>query len=256
MSARGFTVGRSHRLASVVTDTTMVLFESSTMEDSPTEESVSKISLTPEELKEIDMSPIFFDSPTASTYKSLAPEALIQIAKRFLVKTNGIGGDENLLSEDFVFLGPVVGPFGKKTYLDAIGSIDFVAAFPDWNPEFYSFRVDPFDTDRVWYMTRGRGTNTGPFPTKDLAPTYKEVINPPQICSLTIDSKTGLIKKYTIGYVADRTIGNTGGLGGLYGILYAIGRPLPFPEAMPWRPSLPYLAFQKIGGIMNKLRGD
>ena len=31
-------------------------------------------------------------------------------------------------------------------------------------------------------------------------------------------------------YVMDRDIGTTGGLGGLYGVLHAIGRGLPFPE--------------------------
>ena len=33
------------------------------------------------------------------------------------------------------------------------------------------------------------------------------------MCSLTFDSD-GLVKKYTIGYVVDRSVGNTGGLGG------------------------------------------
>merc|ERR1712127_418854 len=79
----------------------------------------------------------------------------------------------------------------------------------------------------------------------------KTVINPPQVCSITIDYDTGLIKRYTIGYVVDRNVGNTGGLGGLYGILYAIGRPLPFPEANPWKPSLSYRAFQSVGKLIS-----
>ena len=58
--------------------------------------------------------------------------------------------------------------------------------------------------------------------------------------------------RYTIGYVVDRKVGNTGGLGGLYGILYAIGRPLPFREARPWTPSLPYRAFQAVGGFIAR----
>ena len=36
------------------------------------------------------------------------------------------------------------------------------------------------------------------------------------------------------GYVMDRRQGNTGGLGGLLGPFYAIGKPLPFPEAQPY----------------------
>ena len=222
-------------------------------------ETANPLELSDEELDEIESSSMFLTAPaiaTASTNEKILPaEILIQIAKRFLMKSKGIGGDGDLLSESFVFEGPVVGPLGKQEFVEAIGQVDFEAGFPDWKAQFYNFQVDVFDPERVWYMAKGEGTNTGPFPTKDSLPaTYKKVINPPQICSLTVDSETGLIKKYTIGYVADRNIGNTGGLGGLYGILYAIGRPLPFPEALPWKPSLPYQAFQKLGGLLRKLQ--
>jgi hypothetical protein len=39
----------------------------------------------------------------------------------------------------------------------------------------------------------------------------------------------------------DREVGNTGGLGGVYGILYGIyPNLLLFPEAQPWSPSPQY----------------
>ena len=213
----------------------------------------SKVEVTDEELKLIESSPIFLSAPVTSD-KILPPETLINIAKRFLVDSNGVGGNGKFMSDDFIFEAPVVGPFGKVQFLDAIGGVDFDAGFPDWKGEFYNFQIDPFNPERVWYMAKGEGTNTGPFPNKDLAPTNKKVINPPQICSLTIDSSTGLIDKYTIGYVADKSIGNTGGLGGIYGILYGVGRPLPFPEANPWKPSLAYSFFLKVGSIISKLK--
>ena len=214
--------------------------------------------LTEEELEAIESSPMFLDGNTSlsSDEDVLPPQTLINIAKRFLLDSKGIGGNAELLSESFIFEAPVVGPFGKEQFVDAIANVDFDLGFPDWKAEFYNFQVDPFEPGRVWYMAKGEGTNTGPFPTKDLSPTYKKVINPPQICSLTIDSSTGLITKYTIGYVADRSIGNTGGLGGLYGILYAIGRPLPFPEAMPWTPSFAYKSFQVLGSLIGKLQSN
>lgn len=218
------------------------------------ESTTSSLEISQSKLKEIDDSPMFLTSESNQKDNVLSPEKAINIAKRFLLSSQGIGGDANLLSDSFVFGGPVVGPLGKSQFVDATSQVDFQAGFPDWKSQFYNFQVDVFDPERVWYMAKGEGTNTGPFPTPELEATYKTVINPPQICSLTIDSKTGLIKKYTIGYVADRNIGNTGGLGGLYGIMYAIGRPLPFPEAMPWKPSLPYLLFQKIGGAFRKLQ--
>ena len=54
--------------------------------------------------------------------------------------------------------------------------------------------------------------------------------------------------------VKDREVGNTGGLGGLYGIMYAIGKPLPFPEARPWKMSKRYRAFQALGNLMSRLQ--
>lgn len=108
--------------------------------------------------------------------------------------------------------------------------MDISGAFPDFKPEFYGFHVDPLQPNRVWYVAKGEGTNTGPLPPFASTATNKKVVNPPQMCSLTFDELTGLVTKYTIGYVVDREVGNTGGLGGLYGLLYAIGRGLPFPE--------------------------
>lgn len=56
----------------------------------------------------------------------------------------------------------------------------------------------------------------------------------------------------------DRDVGNTGGLGGLYGVLYAIGKPLPFPEANPWSMSKRYMLFNKVGAFLQSLqkKGD
>ena len=57
-----------------------------------------------------------------------------------------------------------------------------------------------------------------------------------QAHSLTFNEK-GEVTKFTIGYVLDKETGNTGGLGGVFGLFYAIGYALPFPEAQPYSPS-------------------
>lgn len=183
----------------------------------------------------------------------IKPEQLIQLAKVYLAYGQGVEKPE-LLAEDFEFAGPVVGPLGKEQYLKAVGGFDFKSAFPDSNPEFHHFRVDPFEPNRVWMTARGFGTNTeaGSNPLFSTA-TGKKYVNPPQACSLRFNAD-GLVDQYTIGYVMDRRIGNTGGLGGIYGILYAIGKPLPFPEARPWKMSLRYKLFQKLGNFLQSLQ--
>lgn len=199
------------------------------------------------EVAEIEGNPMFVDEDDMIKKRAftIPPEKLIYLAKRFLVSGGGFGGDPNLLSEDFKFVGPVVGPLSKEGFLQAIGSVDIKKGFPDFDPQFHNFQVDPFEGNRVWYIARGRGTNTGPLPpfALEATGTGKSVVNPPQACSLSFNEK-GLVTKYTIGYVIDRDVGNTGGLGGLYGILQAIGRPLPFPEAQPWQMSPQYKLFQ------------
>ncbi|KAL3823488.1 hypothetical protein ACHAXA_010248 [Cyclostephanos tholiformis] len=197
--------------------------------------------------------PMFIPPPPAEEGRH-TPDELIAIAKRFLVDSNGLGGDPSLLAENFTFEGPVVGPLTKDAFVKAIGSVDFPRAFPNWIPQFYGFHVDPLEpmANRVWYTARGRGINEGPLPPFAPEGSGREVVNPPQVCSITIDHDTGLITRYTIGYVVDRSVGNTGGLGGLYGILYAIGTPLPFPEARPWKKSWQYGVFQKIGALLQR----
>jgi hypothetical protein len=202
----------------------------------------------------VEANPIFVDEQAMLNAKpfALPPTKLISLAKRFLASRGGFGADPDLLSEDFKFVGPVVGPLPKDAFVSAIGSVDIAKGFPDFQGEFYGFSVDPFERNRVWYTARGKGTNTGPLPPFAPTPTGKSLVNPPQACSLTF-GEDGLVTKYTIGYVMDREVGNTGGLGGLYGVLYAIGRPLPFREAQPWKMSRRYRLFQGLGNLASKL---
>ncbi|CAE8594506.1 unnamed protein product [Polarella glacialis] len=181
-----------------------------------------------------------------------APQELVARSKRILALNIGFPGEEGgLMAEDFEFAGPVVGPLSKQAYLGSIKSFGFNTFFPDAVFEMYDFRVDPFEPNRVWFTSRGTGTQTGS--SKD-SPFFKEAtgksyVNPPQACSFTFNEQ-GLVNQYTIGYVMDRRVGNTGGLGGLYGILYAIGKPFPFPEAQPHKPSLRMRLFNKLGRYM------
>jgi hypothetical protein len=52
----------------------------------------------------------------------------------------------------------------------------------------------------------------------------------------------------------ERSLGNTGGLGGIFGPAYAIGKALPFPEAQPYQPSKRYQMIQLIGRVSNSFK--
>lgn len=183
----------------------------------------------------------------------ISPADLVLKAKTFLAYQQGVSKPD-LLSEDFEFAGPVVGPLTKTAFLKALGGFGFADAFPDANGQFHHFRVDPFDASRVWFTVRGTGTHTDSAPNPLFAkPTGKTYVNPPQSCSVRFDAD-GKVNQYTIGYVMDRRIGNTGGLGGIYGIAYAMGNPLPFPEARPWKMSWQYKLFLKVTNFLQKLQ--
>lgn len=123
--------------------------------------------------------------------------------------------------------------------------------FPGFDKALYSdFRCDPLKPNRVWFMANFAATHSGEGPFGK--PTGTLVVCPPQAISLTFN-EAGKCTKYTGGYVMDKEVGNSGGLGGVFGPLYAIGKPLPFPEARPWSASLQYRLFNFVGSLAQKL---
>jgi len=168
------------------------------------------------------------DNP--ANYVAPFPETvMIQLAKGVLAADNG-ASDPDLLASSFTFCGPYVGPLKKERFVKAFSNFNLKEAFPDLDAEYSNFRVDPFDPYRVWVDARGSGTNTGSLAGKP--PTNNKFQSPPEAASLTFDDD-GFCTRLTGGAVMDPTIGNTGGLGGVYGIFYGIGEPLPDVVSRP-----------------------
>jgi len=183
----------------------------------------------------------------------MGEEELIRRAKLYLALNQDDVTAPELLAEDFEFCAPIIGPLGKAKYIEQFRAFDFRAAFPDANNAWHHFRVDPFEPNRVWFTTRGSGTNTGPAAPLITEPTGKRFENPPQACSLRFN-EAGEANQYTIGYVMDRRVGNTGGIGGLFGILYAVGKPFPYPEAQPYQPSWQRVLFNSAVQFLASLQ--
>ena len=189
----------------------------------------------------------------------LSEEELINLTKQFLnVQFGGAFGSnpkqltfQDVTAEDFQFVAPVVGPLTRDAFSEAFGSFKLGDAFPDGEPNYYNFHQDPFEPNRIFFVSRFEGTNTGTIAGL-LPATNKRVQSPPQMQSCTFNAK-GEVTKYTIGYVLDKEVGNTGGLGGAYGIFYAIGYGLPFPEGQPWVPSPPYFLLTRGGAVVTGL---
>lgn len=181
----------------------------------------------------------------------ISEEDLIRLTKAVLATNNGCDMPE-LLADDFEFIAPVVGPLSKEEFTKAFASFDIMEAFPDMQFNYHHFRADPFEPNRIWYTARAKGTHTGKL-ADSIPATGKMVETPPQSCSMVFNEQ-GQCNKFTIGYVMDKTLGNTGGLGGVFGLLYGIGYGLPFPEAQPWEISFQYQVFQQAGKLVNFLQ--
>lgn len=191
------------------------------------------------------------DATMAQSKFPLEPADLLDKAKTVLGCEFGTaaGADDSVLAEDFQFVAPIVGPLSKTEFLGAFGSFKVKEAFPDLKDNSW-FQVDPLEPNRVWFFSRATGTNTGEMNFgRKLAPTGKQVKMPPQAQSMLFNEK-GECYTLTVGYTMDKRIGNTEGLGGVFGILKAIGQGLPFPEAQRlYNPSLRYEAFERVAKV-------
>lgn len=181
----------------------------------------------------------------------IKPDALISKAKEVLGCEFGTmaGADSSCLADDFQFVAPIIGPLTKHEFIGAFGSFKVKDAFPDLADNSW-FQVDPLEPNRVWFFSRATGTHTGTLHFgAGLPATGKSVRMPPQAQSMLFNEQ-GECYTLTVGYAMDKRIGNTDGLGGLFGIVKAVGHSLPFPEAQRgYTPSLRFEAFDRIAKV-------
>jgi len=155
-------------------------------------------------------------------------EQLITLTKRNARSLLNKIDEPELLADDFQFVAPVVGPLKKDAFMKAFKTFTFTEGFPDVDPQLHDFRIDPSDPSRVWYTSRATGTHRGDFTfLDDIYPATGIRFNSPPECSSMKWSDDNKCIQLTTGYVMDKLEGNTGGLGAVFGVLYAIGAPLP-----------------------------
>lgn len=179
---------------------------------------------------------------------AISPEKLVEIAKK-LEASNGGVDDDSLLAADFRFEFPVVS-LSREEYLTAVRGFDLALAFPDLSTNAYDFRVDKYEPNRVWFTTRFTATHTGPlkFGSSTYPATGKTVLSAPEAISYTFNAD-GKCTSYTGGYQMDRRVGNTQKMGAIFGVLAAIGVPVPAPG------SLGFKIAQTLNGVRTAVAG-
>jgi hypothetical protein len=180
----------------------------------------------------------------------IKPDDLMARAKQVMSLEVGIGTKDGgeCLAHDFEFCAAVVGPIGRKEYLNALGTFRLEDAF-DITPNYFGMSVDPKQPNRVWFFSRVEATHIGVF--MGAKPEGKKIDYPPQ--SLHLDfNEDGKVKEFGF-YTVDRRQGNTGGLGGAFGFMYGVGRPLPIPECKPYKRSYRFRLLNLLGRIGQKV---
>lgn len=165
--------------------------------------------------------------------EQLPEDTLLNLTTALIAAELGTN-DASLLSDDFFsFCGPVVGPLSKPQFLAAWSGIKagLAEGMPDLEWNYRDVSVDPYDVNRVWVTSSPVGTHTGKLSLfgASYPASGRRWIAAPERSSFTFD-REGRCVAVTGGYVMDRRMGNTDGLGGLYGLAVALGLPTPTPD--------------------------
>jgi hypothetical protein len=178
---------------------------------------------------------------TSATFPAFGDEAKLTLLAHAFISTEFGCLKEDLLAEDFQFIFPVVGPLGKAEFVEAFSNFKVRDVFPTSRANFYNFKIDPLEPNRLWALSRGAFVQEGtgplfgkPKPVGDQRSGKAQVNLPPQCFSFSFN-ENGQVYKMTGGYCVDRSVGDTQGLGGFFGVLQGLGvNRLPFREGKPW----------------------
>jgi len=147
-------------------------------------------------------------------------------------------GVESMISEEFVFRSPAIGPVSKDDFINLMNyyqynGLDLGSAIPDLTVSYEGWHQDPHDPWRIWAVARYSGTHTGTAtlpgsglaltPSKEPSEQVKFTTGP-ELQSFKWTPSKKLIFQ-TVGYVGDQYTGSGQGHGSLHGLLVSMGLP-------------------------------
>jgi hypothetical protein len=178
---------------------------------------------------------------------AIKPDDLIAVAKDFVfIKGSGTKDKGESLADDFIFRAAFI-ETPKDKFIETLKGFNLEDSF-EIKQQFFGWTVDPLQPNRVWVINRQESVHTGDF--VGVKPTGKNYVLPPQ--SLHFDfQEDGKCTEFGF-YTVDRNQGNTGGLGGVFGLFYGVGRALPIPEGKPYEFSLQRRVLEGVTGFFSK----
>lgn len=192
------------------------------------------------------------DSITHASYITLDPtfNCLVDWTLDFVDAVDLAGGMTrvslgvaNMLSPDFVFKSPSVGPVSKNDFISLMNyyqynGLDLGTAVPDLTVSYEGWHQDPHNPWRIWAVARYSGTHTGPasLPGSGLTLNPKDpheqerFTTGPELQSFLWSPSKKLIF-HTVGYIGDQYTGTGQGHGSLDGLLVSMGLPPLYLES-------------------------
>jgi len=169
-------------------------------------------------------------SAQVATEVGYSPAELASKAREFVLN-DGFHqpAKPELMADDFVWFGPIVGPLNKVDFIGTVGLFKVWEGFPDIEMSLSEFTQDPTEPNRFWGILRLSGTHSGAQQSgtgQEFAPSGNKLDVGPQCVSVTFN-EAGLITRYTGGYIVDRRQGTTGEFGGFFAITKTVGGFLP-----------------------------
>lgn len=97
---------------------------------------------------------IMDDESVLDSYAPPFPKSvLLQLAEGVVDSNFGLD-DSNLLSRDFTYIEPLLGPLSKEQYISQFEEYNVLGGMPDLDYGLEEFRIDQYDPYRVWVDSR------------------------------------------------------------------------------------------------------
>jgi len=147
-------------------------------------------------------------------------------------------GVESMISQEFVFVSPDIGPVSKDDYISLMyyyqyNGLDLGSAIPDLTVSYEGWHQDPHDPWRIWAVARYSGTHTGTArlpgsslmlsPRKEISE-QKRFTTGPELQSFKWTPSKKIIFQ-TVGYIGEQFTGSGQGHGSIHGLLVSMGLP-------------------------------
>ena len=152
-----------------------------------------------------------------------------ELAKKFAANDGFFNRPSpEMMSEEFVFFGPIVGPLCRTDFLGTLGVFAVYESTSESKTDISEFVQDVRDPNRYWATRYYSAKHTAPLNTgaQELPATGNAIEIGPEPMSVTFDA-ADRVEKLTGGYISDNRLNPSGPFGASFALMKCIGGFVP-----------------------------